>query len=216
MFGHMKDPAEGTATVTSYQAFTTPGLENNARPGFEVTLHAQVVVQADGLEPTAVDFITNFPQSELPLRSGAVLPVTVDRKNPKHVKLDPNFVKQAKIGAEARLADVARSASDQAQQVAASMRTGASSPPPVANPPPSTSGRPGVVVNVFGADSPEAKAALAQVGQALGSAGGSSGTSEQQSDDPIGKLERLAKLRDGGVISDVEFEQQKQRILGSG
>jgi hypothetical protein len=71
------------------------------------------------------------------------------------------------------------------------------------------------VVNVFGADSPDANAALAQVRQALGSAGGSSGTREQQSDDPIAKLERLAKLRDGGVISDVEFEQQKQRILGS-
>ena len=44
----MKDPAEGTATVVGYEAFTTPGLENNTRPGFEVTLHAQVVVQAEG------------------------------------------------------------------------------------------------------------------------------------------------------------------------
>jgi hypothetical protein len=57
---------------------------------------------------------------------------------------------------------------------------------------------------------------LAQVVQALGSAGRSSGTREEQSDDQIAKLEGLAKLRDGGVISGVEFEQQKQRILGSG
>jgi hypothetical protein len=211
----MKDPAEGSATVTSYQAFTTPGMENNARPGFEVTLHAQVVVQADGLEPTAVEFITNFPQSELPLESGAVLPVTVDRKNPEHLKLNPSFVKQAKIDAEARLAQVARTSSDQAQQVAAAMRAGEMSSPVAPNPHPGASGQAGSVVNVFGADSPEAKAALAQVREALGSADGTAGTREQQSDDPIAKLERLAKLRDSGVVSDVEFEQQKQRILGS-
>jgi hypothetical protein len=167
----MKDPAEGTATVVSYQAFTTPGLENNTRPGFEVTLHAQVVVQAEGLEPTAVEFITNFPQSELPLQNGAVLPVTVDRKNPKHLKLDHDFVKQAKIDAEGRLAAVAQSATDQARQVAVTMREGASSSAP--------------------------------------------GSAEQRSDDPIVKLEHLAMLRDGGVLTEAEFEQQKQRLLGS-
>jgi hypothetical protein len=166
----MKDPAEGTATVVSYQASTTPGLENNTRPGFEITLHAQVVVQAEGLEPTAIDFITNFPQSELPLQNGAVLPVTVDRNNPKHLKLDRDFVKQAKSDAEGRLAAVTQSAADQARQVAVTMRASSSVP----------------------------------------------GSSEQHSDDPIDKLEHLVKLRDSGVVTEAEFEQQKQRLLGSG
>jgi len=34
-------------------------------------------------------------------------------------------------------------------------------------------------------------------------------------DDTIAQLERLAKLRDSGALSDAEFEQQKAKILGS-
>jgi hypothetical protein len=98
-----------------------------------------------------------------------VLPVTVDRKNPKHLKLDHDFVKQAKIDAEGRLAAVAQSATDQARQVAVAMREGASSSVP--------------------------------------------GSSDQRSDDPIVKLEHLAMLRDGGVLTEAEFEQQKQRLV---
>jgi hypothetical protein len=33
--------------------------------------------------------------------------------------------------------------------------------------------------------------------------------------DQIGELERLAKLRDSGALTDAEFEQQKAKILGS-
>jgi hypothetical protein len=33
--------------------------------------------------------------------------------------------------------------------------------------------------------------------------------------DPIAEIERLAKLRDDGALTDEEFEQQKHRILGS-
>ena len=32
--------------------------------------------------------------------------------------------------------------------------------------------------------------------------------------DPIAELERLGKLRDSGVLTDAEFDQQKARILG--
>jgi hypothetical protein len=35
------------------------------------------------------------------------------------------------------------------------------------------------------------------------------------SDDHIAELERLAKLRDSGALTDAEFEQQKAKILGS-
>lgn len=34
-------------------------------------------------------------------------------------------------------------------------------------------------------------------------------------DDALDQLERLAKLRDSGVLTDAEFEEQKARILGS-
>ena len=33
--------------------------------------------------------------------------------------------------------------------------------------------------------------------------------------DHIAALERLAKLRDSGALTDAEFEQQKAKILGS-
>ncbi|MBA3300842.1 MAG: SHOCT domain-containing protein [Thermoleophilaceae bacterium] len=33
--------------------------------------------------------------------------------------------------------------------------------------------------------------------------------------DSIAALERLAKLRDSGALTDAEFQQQKARILGS-
>lgn len=32
-------------------------------------------------------------------------------------------------------------------------------------------------------------------------------------DDLIAELERLAKLRDSGALTDAEFEQQKARVL---
>jgi hypothetical protein len=35
------------------------------------------------------------------------------------------------------------------------------------------------------------------------------------SGDQIAELERLAKLRDSGALTDAEFEQQKAKILGS-
>ena len=34
------------------------------------------------------------------------------------------------------------------------------------------------------------------------------------SNDPVDRLERLAALKDRGLITDDEFEQQKRRILG--
>ncbi|TDK88527.1 SHOCT domain-containing protein [Mycobacterium paragordonae] len=35
------------------------------------------------------------------------------------------------------------------------------------------------------------------------------------SQDPLDRLERLAALKDRGVLTDEEFEQQKRRILGT-
>jgi TPP-dependent pyruvate/acetoin dehydrogenase alpha subunit len=42
--------------------------------------------------------------------------------------------------------------------------------------------------------------------QALGAA--------QAQQDPIDRLERLAALKDRGLLTDEEFEQQKRKILG--
>ena len=122
MFGRMKDPVAGIATVSSYEAFVPPGLAGDQRPGFTVTFQAQVVVTAEGLEPTAVEWITNFPLSQLPLAPNAQVPVIVDRSNPKRIKLPDGYVKQAKqadLAAERSDLDAARA---QAQALAEQMK----------------------------------------------------------------------------------------------
>jgi hypothetical protein len=224
MLGHMKDPVDGTATVVSYEAFTEPGFENDTRPGFEVTLTAEVVVSAEGLQPTAVQLITNFPQSELPLGAGATLPVIVDRKNPKHVKLNPDFAKHAKQAAKEAVDRAGQAAHDQAQQLAESLRAGQASGAPTTGQQPGPEAS-SVPMQVMGVDLAQSAALVAQVRQMLGAnadavaqvSGPSANTAEGQAsaDDPISKLERLSKLRDAGVLTDAEFEQQKQRLLGS-
>lgn len=64
----------------------------------------------------------------------------------------------------------------------------------------------------------------AQIGQALGQLGiqvegqGSSGFGDPAAagagDDTVSQLDRLAALRANGVLTDAEFEQAKQRLLG--
>jgi hypothetical protein len=108
MFGHMKDPADGTATLVSY-------VETNVANEFDTTVIAQVIVKADGLEPTAVEWTVGVPHGELPMSPGREWPVRVDRKNPKHLKLDED--RQRRAGDEAR-----ERGREEAERLAASMR----------------------------------------------------------------------------------------------
>jgi hypothetical protein len=55
----------------------------------------------------------------------------------------------------------------------------------------------------------EVRAASGGKAPAPASSGGSSGGG-----DTVDELERLAKLRDSGALTDAEFEQQKARVLG--
>lgn len=50
--------------------------------------------------------------------------------------------------------------------------------------------------------------------QAMGAAMAAQAAQPQQNADPIDRLERLAALKDRGLLSDEEFEQQKRKILG--
>ena len=49
-------------------------------------------------------------------------------------------------------------------------------------------------------------------GLALGALHAGSGAAAAP--DPIDQIDRLAKLRDSGVLSDSEFEQEKRKLLG--
>jgi hypothetical protein len=106
----MKDPAAGTAQLVSY-------VETNARNEFDVTCIAQVVDVAEGLEPTAVEWIVGIPHSELPMEPGRVWRVRVDRKNPKHLKLDESGEREAAEQAQ-------ESGRAEAERIAAAMREG--------------------------------------------------------------------------------------------
>ncbi|MHB8694422.1 MAG: SHOCT domain-containing protein [Solirubrobacteraceae bacterium] len=200
----MKDPVEGTATLVSY-------VETNARNEFDVTVIAQVIVTADGIPPTAVEWITGIPHSQLPISPGRVWNVQVDRNNPKHLKAD---TKQARQDGEA----AHQAGRAEAEQLAASMRREAGSGTASPNPEGASPAPLNPAIQVIGADSAQAQAIMAAVQERLGVdlAGVVPSAAQPRGDDPVATLERLAKLRDAGVLTDAEFEQQKQRILSSG
>jgi hypothetical protein len=75
------------------------------------------------------------------------------------------------------------------------------------------------VVNLSGTDlsqlSEEKKAKLRMLGidpNALAAAQAATGAGDVE-EDRLARLERLAKLRDQGVLSDTEFEAEKRRLL---
>jgi hypothetical protein len=214
MFGRMKDPAEGTATVMGY-------AEQHEQKGSDVVLDAQVMVQAEGLVPTTVDARPQIPQSWMPVKLGTEWPVRVDRAKPERLEFlfDRVHAPAPPPGAP----------------------TPAPAPP---NPLASFSVSPGVQVfggtsqqaqeaigmaeqmtgmdldgdgKVAGGAAPAAGASpFAAFFQAAGAAvPGMPAAAAPASDDPVSKLERLAKLLDEGAITREEFDAQKKRILGS-
>ncbi len=99
MFGRRKNLVPGTATVVTYEVTHHSWLD---------TLQAQVIVQAEGLEPTSVELIAELPHSALPLPPNYVLPVIVNRKHPSNVKLDPHFAAEASNSAFNELGTLVR------------------------------------------------------------------------------------------------------------
>lgn len=150
MFGRMKDPVEGTARLVSYQL-------TNVSNEFDRVIQAQVVVEAPGLEPTAVEITHGVPHGELPLMPGTTWRVKVDRKNPKKVKVlgaDRDEV-EAQVEAGRR----------QAEEVAQAMREG-KHPGAFGTPAP---GAPTVqIIGAEGADPDRVKEGISRAEQALG------------------------------------------------
>jgi Short C-terminal domain len=196
--GRLKDPVRGTAQVVSCSGYRGRGVFQNC--------HMELVVQADGVPATAVEFQGLVHNKRWPV-PGMTLPVTVDRANPQRVKVEWDEVSTSR--------DRSRAA---AEGLAATMRGeggGAGTAPGNVN-----------VVNLSGRDlsnlSEEQRQKLRMLGidaEALAAqAGGAPPTAEPDSDDEMDerleRLEKLATLRDEGVLTDAEFESQKQQILG--
>jgi Short C-terminal domain len=198
--GGMDDPVRGTAQVVS--------ASMNRGRGILQMCDVQLVVQAEGVQPTAVAYRGLVHRDRWPM-PGMVLPITVDRANPQHVDIEWDEVESSK--------DRTRQS---AENLAAMMR-GEGGTTAVAGAP--------TVVNPSGRDlstlSQEQKAKLRMLGidpDAIASppAGGDDGApvpppppDDDPMDERLARLERLAKLRDQGALTDEEFETQKRQVL---
>jgi hypothetical protein len=185
----MKDPVDLDAQVVSV---------SEAPHATHGTAVMNLVVQLPGREAESIECTSvPAPVAKWPT-PGGTLPVTVDQADTSRCKVRWDDVPDS--------ADVAK---QQADALAAQMNQGGS----------------GQVVMGGGADVNEIVQALqqqypgAQIEvegaqvisgdpiEGSGSAGGE--------DDRLAQLERLAKLKDAGALSEEEFEREKARILGS-
>jgi Short C-terminal domain len=209
LFGGIKDPVRGTGQVVSASMYRGDGIYQRCS--------INLVVQAEGIPATAVQFEGLVHRSRWPV-PGMVLPVTVDRVDHRRVKIEWDEVPSS--------ADRSRHS---AENLATMMRGegGASAAGGIVG------GVTPTVVNLSGRDlsqlSDEQKAKLRMLGidpDALAAAQGvtspppppqsQEGISEdegEEMDERLARLERLAKLREQGILNDAEFEAQKRQIL---
>lgn len=150
-------------------------------------VNLNLVVQAEGVEATSVELDCMAPIKKWPF-PGQTLPVTVDRADPTRVKIRWDDIPEA--------ADVAQ---QQADALAAQLKQG---------------GQPGA----GGADASAIVEALQQAMPGaqtnVGGAGAPTTGAAPAADDHVAQLERLAKLKESGTLSEAEFEREKARILG--
>ncbi len=201
--GGMRDPVRGTAQVVS--------ASMNRGRGVLQMCTIQFVVQAEGVPPTAVAHHGLVHRDRWPM-PGMVLPVTVDRADPQRVDIEWDEVQSS--GDRSR---------QSAENLAAMMRgEGAPTGTPAGG-----AGGP-MVVNLSGRDlsqiSEEQKAKLRMLGidpDALAAQQGGAApppppappAEDDVVDERLARLERLAKLKEQGVLTDEEFEAQKRQIL---
>ena len=232
----MQDPVRGHAQVVSCTGHHGEGIYQNCR--------MQLVVQAPGVPATSVQQNDLVRHDRWPF-PGTTLPVTVDRANPQKVKIEWDEVESSKDrskrnadalaaamrgeapaggagpgglggllgGANVQVVNMSgRDMSQLSEEQKAKLRTlgidpatlagqGPTAPPAPPAAPPTAS--PGPPPGAFPAPPPPPPGAPMAMNP-----GGSA-------DDQLARLERLGALRQQGILTEAEFEQQKKRILGS-
>jgi hypothetical protein len=138
MFGR-KGWTKGTATLVSYQVVTTTSRNQGT---VRALIRAQVVAQAEGIEPTSTEFSASVSHQRLPLAPGYVFDVQINRSDPTKVKYIENTQRVVEE-IRAKRAAGAEAGRAQADQLAAEMQNEASSQPardstlpPASGPPP--------------------------------------------------------------------------------
>ena len=176
----------GTAQVTSCSQYQD-GIYSRCR--------MQLIVQAEGVAPTAVEFEGLVHRKRWP-QPGMTLPVTVDPANPQNVSIEWDEVPDSRDRSRAN-----------AEAMAAMMRGEGGA----------AGGLGGAqVINLSGGQLTEEQAAkLRMLGIDPGAVQGAAAPAPRpEPDDQLAKLERLGALRASGVLTEEEFQEQKRRLLG--
>jgi hypothetical protein len=183
----MKDPVDGTAQVVG----STQPPDSASSANVNLTL----VVQADGVEATSIEHSCIAPTKKWPF-PGSTLPVTFDRTDPDRLKIRWDEIPEA--GAQAK---------QQADALAAQLNQGGGGAPMQIP----AGGDVGEIVEALQKQFPGAQV---QVGDSQVVSGGPSPDAQGDDDDRVAQLERLAKLKESGALTEQEFEREKARILG--
>jgi len=224
MFGRMKDPVEGTATVIGYS-------ERHEQKGDRVVLNAQVIVEANGMASATVDAKPEVPQSWMPVKTGTTWPVQVDRANPSRLKFLWDRVQAPGGAATAPTATPGAPAVTQSMQsfsLPAQIQVVGGNLDPAEYKAAIQMAEHATGMDLDGDGQVAGKDAAPGAGaspfaeffqQAAAAAGAMPGppaqaSAQPASDDPVSKLERLANLLDEGAITREEFDAQKKQILG--
>lgn len=215
----MRNPVRATARVVGISRPPESATYGNS----SMTL----VVQAAGMEPYSHEhreLLTPVGKWPYP---GATLPVIVDRDDPARLRVDWDAVRTSDDLAQA-----------QGQAMVESLRGGGvtAGGPAAGQVPPQaakiaeqlTAMFPGATVNVQSTEASSSPELVAQVERAIGRdldgdrrlggaptpGDGPAGQASGAVGDRIAQIERLAKLRESGAVTDAEFEAEKARILG--
>jgi hypothetical protein len=182
----MKDPVDGTAQVVG----STQPPDSASSANVNLTL----VVQAEGVEATSIEHSCIAPTKKWPY-PGATVPVTFDRTDPDRLKIRWDEIPEA--GAQAK---------QQADALAAQLNQGGGGAPMEIP----AGGDVGEIVEALRQQFPGAQV---QVGNSEVVSGGPAPAAGGE-DDRVAQLERLAKLKESGALTEQEFEREKARILG--
>lgn len=203
LFRRIKDPVRGTAQVIAASRAPVDASRANCR----MTL----VVQADGVPARSIDhheWAVSLKRWPIP---GQTLPVTVSRTKPDRIKIEwgevPTHDETARRQAEAVVAGMGGGS------------PGSGEVPPQAQDIVDQVTRmfPDATVHVHRDGASADPRTEARLRDAFGSAFGDAapGFPPRDAGDRISELERLAALRDKGVLTESEFQAEKARILGS-
>jgi hypothetical protein len=182
----MQDPVDGTAHVVGSSQPPDSASSSN--------VNLNLVVQAEGVPATSIEHSCIAPTKKWPW-PGSDLPVTFDRADPDRLKIRWDDIPET--------GDVA---AQQAEALAQQLNQGGGTAP-MQMP---ASGDVSELVETLQKQFPGAQIQVDNSNTVPGAPAPASGGE----DDRVAQLERLAKLKESGALTEQEFEREKARILG--